>query len=383
MSTSYSPRLVTDGLQLYYDVNNIKSYPGEPTTNAWSNIVAGTNSAVTSGLTFAGKTDVYKLECTSPSTNVTLTNSFTGGVMTLGEYYSISFDYYLPSSNTVLGWLQVLGAATGDGYTNFGTTSTTTDTWLKAEFSVAATVGNDWGFYMYLRGGTIPLGEHAYVTNIQFERSQPHVTQYLPSGTTRSTTDGLKDLSGQANHADLSNATYDSNANLFYDGTGYINFSNAQVVGATEGTISAWVNASNFDANRMTVFSSEIGPAWNNLRCVLFTASNNSLTFSVATGASSISDGCNTGTILSTDTWYYVVGTYDGTYVKIYINGIQKDSYSTSIVPGVFTPTKTVAGWHYSDRYWNGYIDLLKVQNIALTSSQIVNNYNALKGRYI
>jgi hypothetical protein len=92
---------------------------------------------------------------------------------------------------------------------------------------------------MYLRGGTIPLGEHAYVTNIQFERSQPHVTQYLPSGTTRSTTDGLKDLSGQANHADLSNATYDSNANLFYDGTGYINFSNAQVVGATEGTISA------------------------------------------------------------------------------------------------------------------------------------------------
>jgi hypothetical protein len=103
MSTSYSPRLVTDGLQLYYDVNNIKSYPGEPTTNAWSNIVAGTNSAVTSGLTFAGKTDVYKLECTSPSTNVTLTNSFTGGVMTLGEYYSISFDYYLPSSNTVLG----------------------------------------------------------------------------------------------------------------------------------------------------------------------------------------------------------------------------------------------------------------------------------------
>jgi hypothetical protein len=52
-------------------------------------------------------------------------------------------------------------------------------------------------------------------------------------------------------------------------------------------------------------------------------------------------------------------------------------------VPGVFTPTKTVVGWHYSDRYWNGYIDLLKVQNIALTSSQIVNNYNALKGRYV
>jgi len=43
-----------------------------------------------------------------------------------------------------------------------------------------------------------------------------HATQYVDG--TRSTTDGLKDLSGNANHADLANATYDSNALIDYDG---------------------------------------------------------------------------------------------------------------------------------------------------------------------
>jgi hypothetical protein len=91
---------------------------------------------------------------------------------------------------------------------------------------------------MYLRGGTIPLGEHAYVTNIQFERSQPHVTQYLPSGTTRSTTDGLKDLSGQGNHANLANAGFDSNALLDFNNSNlnYIPITtllNAEAIGAS------------------------------------------------------------------------------------------------------------------------------------------------------
>ena len=378
MSTSYSPRMVTDGLQLYYDVNNIKSYPGEPTTN----IVGIGQSINRVGGTFTTDTyvDGVKLLINTVVDNThVMWNSTTGLTFTCSSGDSVTVSAEFRTTCRVSMRLR-------DNNGNLSIASTdqliadTNGEWIRYSITGTALVTNPnvWWYLAdyrtYAEFGTVEI------RNWQAE-VKGHVTQYTTG--TRPTADGLKDLSGNAIHADLANATYDSNANLFYDGTGYANFSNAQVVGATEGTISAWVNASNFDANRMTVFSSEIGPAWNNLRCVLFTASNNSLTFSVATGASSISDGCNTGTILSTDTWYYVVGTYDGTYVKIYINGIQKDSYSTSIVPGVFTPTKTVVGWHYSDRYWNGYIDLLKVQNIALTHSQIVSDYNALKGRYV
>jgi len=377
MSTSYSPRLVTDGLQLYYDVNNIKSYPGEPTTNAWSNIVAGTNSAVTSGLTFAGKTDVYKLECTSPSTNVTLTNSFTGGVMTLGEYYSISFDYYLPSSNTVLGWLQVLGAATGDGYTNFGTTSTTTDTWLKAEFSVAATVGNDWGFYMYLRGGTIPLGEHAYVTNIQFERSQPHVTQYLPSGTTRSTTDGLKDLSGQGNHANLANAGFDSNALLDFNNSNlnYIPITtllNAEAIGAsTTKTISFWFNPGVL-SSYMAFSTGQTGDD----RIYMWTSSN---LHTWRVGNYTTTSGHST---LTVDTWYYTTLVIDGNNLYVYLNG-QLDYSGT--YASFTTAHYATLGRHgeAGAYYFNGKIDVVQIYTKALSAQEVLQNYNALKGRYI
>ncbi len=33
MSIKGGPKIETDGLVLYYDVDNIDSYPGEPTTN--------------------------------------------------------------------------------------------------------------------------------------------------------------------------------------------------------------------------------------------------------------------------------------------------------------------------------------------------------------
>lgn len=162
------------------------------------------------------------------------------------------------------------------------------------------------------------------------------------------------------------------NASLDFDGTDdYINLNSINIVGENEGSISAWIKAANWDANRMTIFSSEIGPSWIDLRFVLFSNSNNSLTFSVANGTSSTQDNANTGTILSTDTWYHVVGTYNGSQVKIFVDGIEKDSYNSSIVPGSFTSTKTTIGWHYDNRYWNGQIDDVRIYNYALTDQQI------------
>ncbi len=163
----------------------------------------------------------------------------------------------------------------------------------------------------------------------------------------------------------------------FNGNNNYVDFNNTSIAGATSGTVEAWVNAKNWNTStRMTVFSSEIGPAWANLRLVLFSNFNNSLTFSVSNGTTSITDNVNTGTILSTNTWYHIVGTYDGSVVKIYVNGILKSSYNTTVTPGSFTPTKTVMGWHYGDRYFNGSIDHLKIYNYARTPAQIAYDYN-------
>src|SRR2546425_3544426 len=73
--------------------------------------------------------------------------------------------------------------------------------------------------------------------------------------------------------------------------------------------------------------------------------------------------------VLSTDVWYHVALTYDGTTAKLYVNGVLKDSraYSVSLPDGnLFHVGEGVSG----DR-WNGLIDELRVFSRALTDAEI------------
>jgi hypothetical protein len=75
--------------------------------------------------------------------------------------------------------------------------------------------------------------------------------------------------------------------------------------------------------------------------------------------------------------WYFICGTYDGSYVKIYTNGVLSTSISTTVVPGIYTSTSTQIGFmNYSTRYWNGAIDELRIYNRALSAGEINMLYN-------
>ena len=50
MSLSHSPRIVTDGLVLYVDAANARSYPGTGTT--WADLAGGNDGTLTNGPTF-------------------------------------------------------------------------------------------------------------------------------------------------------------------------------------------------------------------------------------------------------------------------------------------------------------------------------------------
>ena len=88
------------------------------------------------------------------------------------------------------------------------------------------------------------------------------------------------------------------------------------------------------------------------------------------------------GIIPTTNTWYHLVGTYDGSTLSFYINSVL--SYTKSYVG---TPSSSGAGIRIGRRwdtanYINGYIPLVKLYNRALSSAEIVQNYNALQSRY-
>jgi PKD repeat protein len=76
-------------------------------------------------------------------------------------------------------------------------------------------------------------------------------------------------------------------------------------------------------------------------------------------------------TVGSLNTWYHVVGTYNGTTQKLYVNGEEVDSVSWS---STFTITTgiTLGKDHEADiQYFNGIIDDVRIYNRALSAKEI------------
>jgi hypothetical protein len=80
------------------------------------------------------------------------------------------------------------------------------------------------------------------------------------------------------------------------------------------------------------------------------------------------------------NTWYNVVGTWDGTTMRIYQNGALTGGGST---PGGTMATTTV-GYTVSNlnETMNGRIAEVLVYNRALTATEIRKNFDALRGRF-
>jgi len=96
------------------------------------------------------------------------------------------------------------------------------------------------------------------------------------------------------------------------------------------------------------------------------------------------------------NTWYHLVGTYDGNSIKIYVNGVLENSRAVSgdlwtqepsyveypLSIGAYTwmdaspPYGTIYGRLF---FFNGAIDEVKIYSCARTAEEILNDYNSLK----
>jgi len=118
---------------------------------------------------------------------------------------------------------------------------------------------------------------------------------------------------------------------------------------------------------------------------VRFFIGNASGSFKVVTGS----------TVLQTNTWYHVAGLYDGTYLKVYVNGVLDGttnvgsvtiSYTSRANCGPIPPTLYIGllhndyntAWNYTPHLFapfNGIIDEVKLYNRALTLGEIQKDY--------
>ena len=93
-----------------------------------------------------------------------------------------------------------------------------------------------------------------------------------------------------------------------------------------------------------------------------------------------------TGFNMAINTWYHMIGTYNGSSVILYVNGVAGTPLS-------YTGTATSGGeiriarrWddvaNTASNFFSGDISIVKIYNRALTSAEVLQNFNATRGRF-
>ena len=175
-----------------------------------------------------------------------------------------------------------------------------------------------------------------------------------------------------------SNAQTNTKSILFNGTTDSISVPHSASLNPTAAlTIEAWIKPNSFGTNLWDNYivgkdDWSSGSSGYCLRC----GAGGKLSFNLSSGSGAWKEVTST-TLIATNTWTHVAGTFNGTTLTIYINGIQSGtlSYSGAINPSTYNlnigsvPYKSSGG-----RLFNGNIDQVEVWNVALTSAQ-VNQY--------
>jgi hypothetical protein len=186
-------------------------------------------------------------------------------------------------------------------------------------------------------------------------------------------------VSGSGNHGTITGTTKVSGKlgqALKFNGTSnVVNMGNAAgfVIG-TEATYSAWVKPAVLQ-NGGIVSKWTSAAEDKNLRM----RSSGKFTFflyNTFSGGELLSN-----TVATVNTWYHVVGVYDGSQAKIYINGVLDNFKDASGNVGDNNGSMYV-GWNQgSNWYFNGSIDDVRIYNKALSATEIRQLYKMGESR--
>lgn len=392
MALFHSPKTATDGLVLMYDTGNSKSYKGEPTENL---VPVGDRTLTTvlqrqsyhhATWTYSletninGRADVLKIylnptgsESSAPYADFGF-QAYKSGGSQVGDVYAVSFDYYVTkSTNTpslLVAYANGYKSPTSASAATLGTYTTTDlgNGWVRAtRITTITTAGNThWRFGLNSNYNETEV----YVDNFQVELKS-HATPFVDG--TRSATQGLIDRTGNTT-IDLSNVSFDSNAQMTFDGTDdYIDLGDLGL-GSGPFTVEAVIYptlASTYhvffrkgdDSTSNTNMDWSMGYDYNQFHV---RTQNASVSINEYAGANFVNN------------YGHVALTYDGSTIRMYVNGSE-----------VSNRTVTLAN-NYSNysigRGINNYAQLdvntLKVYNQVLTSTEVTKNFNATKSRF-
>ena len=415
MGVSGGPNVVTDGLVLDLDAANAQSYPNyynllrySQQFNSWTQdsctVGADAITAPDGTLTADSFTELAVNAQHLATQNISW---ISGSTYTFSTYAKAGNQntLCLVMSYTAFGaawrtaYFDLSAGTVSSNNNNSGVSPTITSVgngWYRCTFTCTCTTsvvdklaaGKD--FYGHLGDGQINL----YLWGAQLELgTQASSYQQIDA----SYTTNWSDLSPTVTSGSLTNGTYYNIYStppkaMYFDGTDdYIGLGTPSPLNITGNiTVNSWVNLSSFptvgnvgviyekgydNSNEQTFLR------FRNVSSVLFLdagtyRSSNNTTYSVA---------YNIGSTITTGSWNNIVGQYDGANWNIYLNGILASSSLQNQSPIASSSPSSIGAAYISNgyaRFLKGNIGLVQIYNRALSADEVLQNYNATKGRF-
>jgi hypothetical protein len=283
--------------------------------------------------------------------------------LTIGTPVTVSFYARAADANAVGQYINFSNYNYGGigGYNYFGMTVTwgAVGQWVRNSYTFTPTHAAIISYWLPSTGNM-----KVDIANIQVEH-KTHATTFTVSS--RSNTDAIAPLSGNA-ILDLTNVSFDANAQITFDGTNdYIDITN------NLGTLSEYT------IEHVSYKGSESRmPVAARINTNFYQYGDNSWAYTHG-GVWGEYYYPKTKTI---NGWGHWVITYNGSYVKIYRNGIFEGQQATSGTAD-WTAGMRIGYWSAGGGYaWNGQIAVVKMYNRALTEGEVTQNYNKYKTKF-
>ncbi len=240
------------------------------------------------------------------------------------------------------------------------------------------TLSNAIDTVIYMYYGNAAAGDQQNKTGV-WDSSYQGV-YHLGNGTTLEGSDST----ANANNGTVTGATAatgEIGIGASFNGSGnYIDLGNPSSLQITGDaiTLSGWIKPTNANASRWERLAVKAMPGNNDpfISYGLYrTDGASTVNMGVATGGAGSLTSVTGGT-LSAGIWTYVVGTYDGSNIRLYVNGLPAGSVAKSgNMSGTSRDVILGADTEINSEYFNGVMDELRVSNIARSAGWIATEY--------
>jgi hypothetical protein len=381
MAGAAGPNTAEAGLVFAYDLGNTTtSYIGEPSTNLALFSMQGSFNADYSGVTFTDAPgqgyqgrDAKRVVANSGQWNIYRYPRSGNYTNTSSTKFTYSFKIKWADGHTPYfsnGYIYVDAETTYPGIT----VRAIDNGWFWCYCTYNGASSPPW-----LTGFSTSDNGTCLISDWQLEPGLLHPTQYIAPGGTRSVTQSLLNLTSNG-VINVANASFDSNAQLVFDGTNDTIFTADSTFvnpGSSDFSIELLFNCSNANVGEGILYNKED----------LYETAIHSGYFQYAWQPHWSWDGESSFPV-SSNTWYHAVVTYDKSYQRMYKNGVevynraQSGNMGTNSVVLSMGARGVDSGGNSGYNFFPGQIPVVKVYKKALTANEVATNFQALRYRF-